>query len=277
MWDYNDKVRKHFLEPVNVGEVENPDGTGEVGSITCGDALRLTIRVVDGVITEAKFQTFGCGSAIASASALTEMVIGKTVEQAEKLTNQDIADYLGGLPRQKMHCSVMGAEALQAALANYRGVTPEAAAEDHGEVVCHCFGVTDKEIEKVVRLNQLREVEDITNYTKAGGGCGACLPQLQTILDRIWTETPPDAPRKARTYLEKARLIEKVIEEEIRPYLNHDGGDIELIDIQGDVVKVKLLKNCASCPVSGFTLNQFVGEKLREFVDEALVVEEVTE
>ncbi len=277
MWDYNDKVRKHFLEPVNVGELENPDGVGEVGSITCGDALRLTIRVVDGVITEAKFQTFGCGSAIASASALTEMVIGKTVEQAEAITNQDIADYLGGLPRQKMHCSVMGAEALQAAIANFKGITPEAAAEDHGEVVCHCFGVTDKEIEKVVKQNQLREVEDITNYTKAGGGCGACLPQLQTILDRIWTDSPPDAPRKPRTYLEKARLIEKVIEEEIRPYLNHDGGDIELVDIQGDVVKVKLLKNCASCPVSGFTLNQFVGEKLREFVDEALVVEEVQE
>ncbi|GAB4164919.1 MAG: Fe-S cluster assembly protein NifU [Planctomycetota bacterium] len=277
MWNYNEKVKKHFLEPQNVGEIPEPDGVGEVGSIACGDALRLTIKVENGRITDAKFQTFGCGSAIASASALTEMIIGKTIEEAEQITNQDIAEYLGGLPRQKMHCSVMGAEALHAAIANYRGVPLEQIEEEKGEVVCHCFGVTDKEIEKVVRQNQLREVEDITNYTKAGGGCGACIPQLQSILDKIWTESPPESPRKPRTFLEKARLIEKVIEEEIRPLLNHDGGDIELIDIEGDIVKVKLLKNCASCPVSGFTLNQFVGAKLREFVDEKIEVVEVQE
>lgn len=273
MWDYTDKVKQHYLNPKNVGEIENPDGVGEVGSIACGDALRLTIKVKDGVITDAKFQTFGCGSAIASASALTEMIIGKSVEDAERVTNSDIAEFLGGLPKQKMHCSVMGAEALAAAIANYRGVAPPAV-EDKGEVVCVCFGVTDKEIEKVARQNRLKEVEDVTNYTKAGGACGACKPQIESILNKIWADSPPPAPPRPKTFLDKVRAIERVIEEEIRPLLNHDGGDIELVDIEGDVVVVKLLRNCASCPVSEFTLNSFVGEKLREFVDEKIVVKE---
>ncbi len=276
MWDYTDKVKEHFINPRNVGEIEDADGVGEVGSIACGDALKLTIKVKDGRIVDARFKTFGCGSAIASASALTEMIKGMTVEEAKKITNQDIVDYLGGLPRQKMHCSVMGAEALQAAIADYLGEKVEAAS-DEGEVVCVCFGVTDKEIEKVVRQNRLKEVEDVTNYTKAGGACGSCIPQIEAILNRIWSEEapPPRKPQRPRTFLEKVKLVERVIEEEIRPVLAGDGGDIELVDIEGDVVKVKLLRNCASCPVSTFTLNDFVGEKLREFVDENIRVVEV--
>jgi len=276
VWDYTDKVKEHFINPRNVGEIEDADGVGEVGSIACGDALKLTIKVKDGRIVDARFKTFGCGSAIASASALTEMIKGMTIEEAKKITNRDIVDYLGGLPRQKMHCSVMGAEALQAAIADYLGEKAEAAS-DEGEVVCVCFGVTDKEIEKVVRQNRLKEVEDVTNYTKAGGACGSCIPQIEAILNRIWSEEtpPPSKPKRPRTFLEKVKLVERVLEEEIRPVLAGDGGDIELVDIEGDVVKVKLLRNCASCPVSTFTLNDFVGEKLREFVDENIRVVEV--
>ena len=282
MWEYTDKVKKYFTEPVNVGEIADADGVGEVGSLACGDALKLTFKLDDqGRIADAKFQTFGCASAIASSSALTEMVKGMTLEEAEKLTNKDIAEFLGGLPKEKMHCSVMGEEALQAAIRNYKGLEPLPSAE--GEVVCQCFGVTDKEIEKVALNNDLHTVEEITNFTKAGGGCGDCQEKIQEILDRLWNTapktpvevTPPAAKKKKLTNIQKMKLIEETLEREVRPALKADGGDIELIDIDGDKVMVSLRGRCSSCAASQATLGQFVQSKLREFVSEDLEVEEV--
>jgi NifU-like protein len=281
MWEYTDKVKKYFTEPVNVGEVENPDGVGEVGSLACGDALKLTFKLDEaGRIADAKFQTFGCASAIASSSALTELIKGKTLEEAEKLTNKDIADFLGGLPKEKMHCSVMGEQALSAAIRNYRGLEPLPSEE--GEVVCQCFGVTDKEIERVARENGLHTVEEITNYTKAGGGCGGCVDQIAELLAKIWSEpvqaTAPKAapaPKKKLTNIQKIKLIEETLEREVRPALRADGGDIELIDIDGDKVMVSLRGTCSSCAASQATLGQFVQSKLREFVTPELSVEEV--
>jgi NifU-like protein len=122
MWEYTGKVKDHFLNPRNVGEVENPDGVAEVGSIACGDALKFTFKLgEDKKIKEAKFKTFGCASAIASASALTEMVKGKSLEEARNISNQDIAEYLGGLPEEKMHCSVLGQQALEQAIQKLPG------------------------------------------------------------------------------------------------------------------------------------------------------------
>src|SRR4030042_3559131 len=159
MWEYTDKVKEHFLNPRNVGEIENPDGVAEVGSIACGDALKLTFKLDENKkIVDAKFKTFGCASAIASASAMTEIIKGMTIEEAMKVTNQDIADYLGGLPEEKMHCSVMGREALESAIANYRG---EKVVKEDFEIVCKCFGVTDREIIKAIRENDLKPVEQV--------------------------------------------------------------------------------------------------------------------
>ena len=279
MWNYTEKVRDHFEKPRNVGEVERIDGVGEVGSLACGDALRLTISVSEeGRIDDAKFQTFGCASAIASSSALTEMVRGMTLEEASKVTNQDIADYLGGLPKEKMHCSVMGMEALEAAIANYRGEEPK---KVEGEIICECFGVTDLDIERVVEQNNLSTREEVTDYTKAGGGCGNCHEKIEALLYRIMArrkkeaaETAEEKPRKLTT-LQKIKLIEETIESEIRPALRTDGGDIELVDVEGNTVTVSLKGTCASCSASQFTLTDFVEHKLKEFVTSELMVVEV--
>ena len=280
MWDYTEKVKDHFENPRNVGVVDRIDGDGQVGSLSCGDALRLTLQVDRAAdrIEDARFQTFGCASAIASSSALTEMIKGQTLDDALGITNQDIADYLGGLPREKMHCSVLGREALEAAVANYRGVPLPAA---DSPIVCECFGVTEREIERVARENRLTTAEDITAYTKAGGGCGRCLPEIEKILarltDREAEAAAPAAAGSARklTFIQKAKLIEEAIREEIAPALMHDGGDIELVDIVGDEVQVTLKGACAVCPSSKNTLADFVTVKLRELVSENITVKEV--
>lgn len=276
MWEYTEKVTDHFKNPRNVGAVENPDGEGTVGSLACGDALRLTFKLDENKrISEAKFQTFGCASAIASSSALTEMLMGKTIEEAEQITNNDIIAYLGDLPKQKVHCSVMGREALEAAIYNYRtGKVLDKKLD--GEVVCHCFGATDKEIEKLAREQNLTTAEDITNACKAGGGCGQCIPEIEAIINRVIGEASAPAEEKPRmTQLQKIRIIEETINREVRPILRQDGGDIELHDVDGDRVLVKFIGACSHCAVSAVTLKDVVETKLRDAVSEDLVVEAV--
>ncbi len=277
MWDYSEKVMDHFRRPRNVGELSRADGVGEVGSMACGDVLRLTFVLdAEGRIADVRFKTFGCASSIASASAFTELIKGKTLEEALLVTNQDIADLLDGLPEQKMHCSVMAREAFEAAVEHYRTGGQVKRVLD-GEVVCTCYGVTAPEIERVVRENDLRTVEAVTNYCKAGGGCGGCRGEIERILARVRGVKPePDEgppPRKQRlTNIRKIQLIQETIDREIRPMLQQDGGDIELIDVEGDTVIVSMRGACAACRAAEFTLEGFVGAKLREFVAPGLVV-----
>ena len=116
---YNDKVLEAFKNPKNVGEVENYDGLGKVGNASCGDIMQITLKIDDGVITDAKFKTFGCAAAIATSSTATEMVKGMTIEEALKLTNSQVVEKLEGLPPQKIHCSVLAEEAIKAAIEDY--------------------------------------------------------------------------------------------------------------------------------------------------------------
>lgn len=283
MWEYTEKVKQLFKNPLNVGEIENPDAVGEVGSIICGDALRLTLRIdkKSEVIQDAKFKTFGCASAIASSSALTEMIKGMTLEKASQVTNKDIADYLGGLPEEKMHCSVMGMEALEAAIANYRGAPLEKHTIGEEKIICKCFSVTDKKIIRAIKENNLKTVEQVTNYTKAGGGCGKCKPEIEKLLKEFWDKEAtkqvhaPEPQRKNLTNLQRIALIKETIDREIRPTLKVDGGDIELLDVDRNKVYVKFLGTCLGCPSTGVTLKALVESKLKEFVEDNIIVEEV--
>ncbi len=276
MWDYTDKVMDHFRNPRNVGTIENPDGKATVGSLACGDALTFMFKLdSEGKICEAKFQTFGCASAVASSSALTEMVLGKTLEEAEKITNRDIAAHLGGLPDQKMHCSVMGREALEAAIHNYR-TGEENVVNVHEEIICTCFGVSKQEIERVASENHLHTADEVANFCKAGGGCGMCRDQIQEILDELnhaeMVKAAPAAPVKKLTMLQKIRLIEQTLEEQVRPVLRRDGGDVELIDVDGDEVRISFRGMCAGCRNAAMTRDNLIAEKLHEFVDPAIKV-----
>jgi len=292
MWEYSEKVKEHFFDPKNAGAVDDANAVGDVGSISCGDALRLTLKVdpESDVILEAGFQTFGCGSAIASSSALTEIVKGMTLDEALKVSNQDIADYLDGLPPEKMHCSVMGREALEAAIANYRG---EEWSDDHeeGALICKCFAIDEVMIEKAIVENNLSTVEDVTNYTKAGGGCSSCHEGIEDVLARVIAarkdesvaaaaeipvkaEPAPvaaEAPISAKprmTNLQRIKRIEETLEA-IRPMLQRDHGDVELVDIDGKTIYVNLIGACMNCQMAAVTMGgiqQKLIEALGEFV-----------
>ncbi len=284
MWDYTDKVKDHFLNPRNVGDIQDADAIGEVGSLACGDALKLFLKLDDKKerIVDAKFQTFGCGSAIASSSALTEMIKGKTLDEALAITNQEIADFLGGLPEEKMHCSVMGQEALEVAIAKYRGHAVPTHDHDHlhgeqeGEIVCKCFGLTDGFLRKVIAQNRLHTAEQVTHFTKAGGACGGCIPKIKELIAEVLGEQLQEARKKPEklTNLRKMQLIQDVLEKEIRPQLWADGGDLELVDIDGPKVQIAFRKACAGCVSSGYTA-KFVEQKLRDLVSSDITVEEV--
>ncbi len=276
MWDYTEKVHEHFLNPQNAGALPDADAIGEVGSLACGDALKLYLKIdTKNIITDARFQTFGCASAIASSSVLTEMIKGLHIDEAMKITNKDIAERLGGLPKEKMHCSVMGQEALEAAIRQFRGETVISHTHDDGQLVCRCFGITDTQIRRAIDENGLKSVEEITHYTKAGGACGDCLEKIAEILSQHPSQLQEVTRPKPMSNIQRMQLVMKTLDEEIRPKLIADNGDIELVDVEGTKVIVRLCGRCAQCPSSQVTMKNLVEASLRQFVDSHITVEEV--
>ena len=263
MWNYSEKVKDHFFHPRNARVVDNANAVGDVGSLSCGDALRLMLRVDPHteIIEEAGFQTFGCGSAIASSSALTELIIGHTLTEAGQITNQQIADYLDGLPPEKMHCSVMGQEALRAAIAHFRGESLEEEHEE-GKLICKCFGVDEGHIRRAVVNNGLTTLEEVINYTKAGGGCTACHEKIELALVAILAQQPP-APLPAETAHDAQwqSVVDTI--NELRPHIQADGGDMTLVSVTPRQVTVSLSGSCSGCMMTDMTL-AWLQQKLME-------------
>jgi NifU-like protein len=317
-WNYSKKTTDLFMAAVqgrpgtHLGEIEDPDGIGEHGSISCGDALRFTFKVerhssdpTQDRISEARYLTFGCTSAIAASEALCAIIEegGYSPIEALKITNQDIVNYLGGLPEQKIHCSVMGAEALEAAVFNWAqkrgvdlselGVDIRREEQDEGRIVCKCFGLTEPYLRRKIKELELRSIKDITNAVKAGGACMSCHHTpggLQDLLDDTWgrrpatfvelpvlqaagVETPPERPQQSP--FKFAKKVEQVLEEYVRPQLAKDGGDLELVDIKDTLVYCRLLGACSGCVGGGRTLKMMVEHALKEQVDERIRVIEV--
>lgn len=272
MWEYTDKVKEYYTNPKNVGELENPDAVGEAGSLVCGDMLKIYLQIdEDGIITDAKFQTFGCGSAIASSSALTEMIIGKTVDEAEKITNKDIVEFLGGLPNEKIHCSVMGKEALEDAISKYKGI--EKTEDVDNPVICLCFNVREQELRQLVREKGVTDIYEASEYSKIASGCGKCRGEASSIIEDELRKKNENADKLTKTQL--VLKINKVLEGYVSESLRKDGGGIELINVKKNKVYVKLCGTCGKCAMSMNTLKNFVEKTLREQVSEDLEVIEV--
>jgi nitrogen fixation NifU-like protein len=185
-WLYSDTVKDHFTHPRNVLEDEKnyqEDGKGVVGNIRCGDQMLVAIKVKDGKIEDCKWKTYGCASAIASTSILSEYVKGKTLEDAYNVKPKDIVAHLGGLPEHKIHCSVLGDKALRAAIEDYyrRNGMAERIKREKAEIVCTCMEVTDHDIEDAVK-NGARTYEDLQNRTKIGTVCGNCKERTLELL-----------------------------------------------------------------------------------------------
>jgi NifU-like protein len=310
-WNYSEKTKQIFMDAVqgkpgtHLGEIENADGIGEHGSIACGDALRFTFRVerhptdpLEDVVVEARYLTFGCTSAIAASEALCTLIEqGRhTPIDSLKITNQDIVKSLEGLPAQKIHCSVMGAEALEAAVFNWaqrRGVDLKALGIDirpeereEGRIVCQCFTLSEPYIKRKIRELGLKTIPDITGAIKAGGACMSChhVPGgLQDLLDEAWGPRPTTfrelpvfpAPREhgsleqpAISPFQFSKKVEEALDEYVRPFLRKDGGDLELLDIKDTLLYIRLKGACAGCGSSAQTMKLMVERTLKEMVDE---------
>ncbi|EDO7558295.1 iron-sulfur cluster assembly scaffold protein NifU [Campylobacter jejuni] len=293
IWDeYSQKVQDRMNNPQHMGEFSEEDAkarnakliVADFGAESCGDAVRLFWLVDEKTdkIIDAKFKSFGCGTAIASSDTMMDLCIGKTVDEAVKITNLDVEFAMRdnpetpAVPPQKMHCSVMAYDVIKQAAAHYKGISPEDFEDQI--IVCECARVSLGTIKEVIKLNDLHSVEEITQYTKAGAFCKSCIKpggheKRDYYLVDILAETRAEIDREKlkntmksdvafdeMTVVGQLKAVESVLDAEIRPMLHNDGGDLEVIDIQkaeGAAIDVyiRYLGACSGCSSgSGATL-----------------------
>ncbi|EFQ4563758.1 iron-sulfur cluster assembly scaffold protein NifU [Campylobacter jejuni] len=293
IWDeYSQKVQDRMNNPQHMGEFSEEDAkarnakliVADFGAESCGDAVRLFWLVDEKTdkIIDAKFKSFGCGTAIASSDTMVDLCIGKTVDEAVKITNLDVEFAMRdnpetpAVPPQKMHCSVMAYDVIKQAAAHYKGISPEDFEDQI--IVCECARVSLGTIKEVIKLNDLHSVEEITQYTKAGAFCKSCIKpggheKRDYYLVDILAETRAEMDREKlkntmksdvafdeMTVVGQLKAVESVLDAEIRPMLHNDGGDLEVIDIQKTEgaaidVYIRYLGACSGCSSgSGATL-----------------------
>ena len=305
IWEeYSQTVQDRMNNPKNMGEITEEEAkklggkliVADFGAESCGDAVRL-YWVVDpktDKIIEAKFKSFGCGTAIASSDTMVELCKGKTVDEAVKITNIDVEKAMRdtpdtpAVPPQKMHCSVMAYDVIKRAAAQYKGVD-ESSFEDE-IIVCECARVSLGTIKEVIKINDLKTVEEITDYTKAGAFCKSCIKPggheereyyLVDILAQTRAEMEAEKlqkseendgkiPFKEMTVIQKLKAIEEVIDEYIRPMLVMDGGNLEILDIKENEeytdIYIRYLGACSGCASSAtgtlYAIEAILKEKL---------------
>jgi NifU-like protein len=291
LWEeYSTEVQKRMNEPFNMGEITE-DEAGEdklviadFGAESCGDAVRLywLIDPKSDTIKSSKFKSFGCGTAIASSDMMAELCMGKTVDDALKITNIDVEKALRddpdvpAVPGQKMHCSVMAYDVIKKAASLYKGVDMESFEDEF--IICECARVTQDTIMEVIKLNKLDSIEAIVDYTKAGGFCKSCvkpggheakdvylvdllaeaLEQLEAEdKSRKIIEAKGDGTFESMGLVQKIKSVESILEQYIRPTLKADGGDVELLDIKENdgkfEVLIKYQGECMSCSMNTTT------------------------
>lgn len=309
LWDeYSDKVTTLMNNPQNQGEItqEQVDANGhklivaDFGAESCGDAVRLYWEVdpATDTIVDAKFKSFGCGTAIASSDMMVELCKGKTVAEAVKITNIDVEMALRdtpdvpAVPPQKMHCSVMAYDVIKKAAGLYMGVDAESFEEEI--IVCECARVSLGTLKEVIKLNDLKSIEEITDYTKAGGFCKSCikpggheereyylvdiLADTRKEMDEEKMKAAADASLAGNanfaemTLVQQIKAVDAIIDENIRQFLVMDGGDMEIIDIKANDpfidIYIRYLGACSGCASSAtgtlYAIESTLKEKLSD-------------
>jgi NifU-like protein len=306
LWEsYSRKVNDHMLNPRHLGEITKDQAeamgarlvVADWGAEVCGDAIRAfwAVEPTTERILDAKFKTFGCGTAIASSDMMCEIIIGKTVDEAMKITNIDVERALrddeqtAAIPPQKMHCSVMAYDVIRKAASEFKGVDMDSLEEE--QIVCQCARVSLRTIREVIRINGLKTVEEITHFTKAGAFCKSCIRPgghesrthylvdiLRDVRAEIERETPTSAqkPFAELGLIQKHRAVEEVLDGKVRPNLLRDGGNLEVVDMKslGQVTEVyiRYMGACKGCPSATVGTLSYIEEFLKSELDPAIRV-----